>query len=301
MALPIHLEWLRRHPVTRRHPFRTWSRWLYWQVRQRLTRRPKQIPLRNQARLWVHPHEGLTGFFYVGLPDYEEMEFLARYLRPDDVFHDIGANAGGFAVFAASFGCRVTAFEPIPRSFSRLAENAALNRPDCRIETCHLALGRTPGTLRMTVALGTGNRVVADDEAGPSIPVEVTTLDEFVRTRPRPTFLKLDVEGHELEVLLGAREVLAAPSLQGLLVETFRSHNWHLPKLRQIEDLLESHGFLPYAYDHGRNDIVPLVKPDEGDDNTFYFRDPEQVRARLGGAREEAGETAREDARGATA
>jgi FkbM family methyltransferase len=301
MALPIHLEWLRRHPVTRRHPFRTWSRWLYWQVRQRLTSRPKRIRLWNQAHLLVYPREGLTGFWYVGLPDYEEMRFLARYLRAEDVVYDIGANAGGFAVFAAGSGCQVNAFEPIPRSFSRLAENAALNRPGCRIEPHPLALGRTPGTLRMTLALGTGNRVATDDEDGPSVSVEVTTLDEFVRTHPVPSFLKLDVEGHELEVLLGAEEVLASPSLQGLLVETFRSHNWHLPPLRRIEELLESHGFLPYAYDSARNVIIPLAKPDEGDDNTFYFRDPDQVRARLEGAREEAGKNEWEEDGGASA
>jgi FkbM family methyltransferase len=301
MPLPPQLEWLRRHPVTMRHPVRTWSRWLYWQVRQRLTTRPKLVTLRNHARLRVHPHEGLTGYWYVGMPDYVEMDFLARYLREDDVVYDIGANAGGFAVFAASFGCHVTAFEPIPHSFKRLEENTVLNHPGCRIEPYNLALGSAPGTLRMTAALGTGNRIAAENESGPCVSVEVTTLDEFVRSRTHPTFLKLDVEGHELEVLLGAENVLASPSLRGLLVETFRPHNWRDAKLREIEDLLERQGFLPYAYDPGGKTLIPLGKPDEGDDNTFYFRDPEQVRSRLDGAREEAGRTAREDDRGATA
>jgi FkbM family methyltransferase len=301
MPLPPQLEWLRRHPVTRRHPIRTWSRWLFWQVRQRLTARPKEIKLRSHARLRIYPHEGLTGYWYVGLPDHVEMKFLDRYLREDDVVYDIGANAGGFAVFAASFGCHVTAFEPIPRSFRRLQENATLNHPAFRIEPFHLALGRSTGTLRMTESLGTGNRVASADESGPCVSVEVTTLDEFVQSRNHPTFLKLDVEGHELEVLLGAEKVLASPSLRGLIVETFRPHNWRHPKLRQLEDLLERHGFLPYAYDPGGNALVTLRKPDEGDDNTLYLRDPDRVRARLGETREAAGRNTREDERGATA
>lgn len=301
MPLPPPIEWLRRHPVTRRHPIRTWSRWLYWQIRQRLTARPKRIRLRNEARLSVYPHEGLTGYWYVGMPDFVEMNFLARYLTKDDVVYDIGANAGGFAVFAASFGCPVTAFEPIPHSFRRLAENAALNHPGCRIEPFNLALGREPGTLRMTTILGTGNRVATGEDSGPCVSVEVTTLDEFVRFRPHPTFLKLDVEGHELEVLLGAETVLDSPSLRGLLVETFRSHNWRDPKLRQIEELLERHGFLPYDGGPGGRALVPLRKPDEGADNTFYFRDSEEARARLGGARLKGGETAWKDERGAIA
>lgn len=301
MALSTPLEWLRRHPVTRRQPIRTWGRWLYWQIRQRLTTRPKVISLRNDARLWIYPHEGLTGYWYVGRPDYEEMEFLARYLREDDVVYDIGANAGGFAVFAASFGCEVTAFEPIPHSFRRLEENAALNHPRYRIEPFRLALGEETGSLFMTESLGTGNHVVSDDGSEPGVSVEVTTLDEFVRSRTGPTFLKLDVEGHELEVLRGARDVLASPSLRGLLVETFRPHNWQMPKLRQMEDLLESHGFLPYAYDPWEKALARLGNPDEGDDNTLYLRDPEEARRRLEGASETPGKSARKDDMGATA
>lgn len=303
MPLPPHLEWLRCHPVTRRHPLRTWGRWVYWQIRQRLTKRPKTITLRNEARLCIYPHEGLTGYWYVGRPDHEAMEFLARYLRKEDVVYDVGANAGGFAVFAASFGCEVNAFEPIPDTFRRLEENAALNRPRHRIEAHPLALGEAPGTLRMTASLGTGNRVVTEDESGPCLSVEVTTLDAWIQSRSRtgPTFLKLDVEGHELEVLLGAGEVLASPALRGLLVETFRPHNWQLPKLRRLEDLLESHGFLPYAYDPCENALVWLEKPDEGDDDTLYLRDPEQVRTRLEGARDEAGNGARREEKSATA
>jgi FkbM family methyltransferase len=281
MILPAHLDWLRTHPVTRLHPLRTWGRWFYWQLRQRVTARPMLMNTSNGTRLWIYPHEGLTGFWYLNLPDYEEMLFLRHYLRPGDIFYDIGANAGGFAVYAASFGCRVVAFEPIPHAFARLHENATENLPDCSIEPVNVALGRESGTLEMTTAFGTGNHVLKAEESGPSVQVSVTTLDAFVRERPCPRFLKLDVEGHELEVLLGAQALLAAPALEGLMVETFRSHNWQLPALRQLEELLGSNGFAPYRYEPGKNTIIPLLRPDEGDNNTFYFRHPEGILARL--------------------
>lgn len=94
---------------------------------------------------------------------------------------------------------------------------------------------------------------------------------------------------HELEVLLGTLTMLASPSLRGLLVETFRSHHWRDPKLRQIEDLLERRGFLPYDGDPGGSVLLPLRKPDEGADNTFSFRDSEEAMARREGARGKAG------------
>lgn len=281
MKFPTNLEWLGSHPLTRRHPVRTWSRWAYWQFRQRITVRPKLMTAPNETKLWIYPHEGLTGFWYLELPDYEEMLFLRRYLRAGDIFYDIGSNAGGFAVYAAGYGCNVVAFEPVPHSFARLQENAEVNRPRFLIEPVNLALGRNSGTLEMTTTLGTGNHVVKPGESAPSVRVDVMTLDDFVGRREYPRFLKIDVEGHELEVLSGAETILASPGLDGLLVETFRPHNWRMPKLQQIEGLLRKHGFMPYRYDPAANTIIPLVRPDEGDNNTFYFRHPEAILSRL--------------------
>lgn len=281
MSALTTINWLRQHPVARRHPWKAWSRWIYWQVRQRFTGQPKLMEGPNGTRLWIYPHEGLTGFWYSILPDYVKMSFLRNYLRPGDVFFDIGSNAGGYAVYAAGFGCRVVAFEPVPLAFERLRENAAANLPNCSIETVNLALGSRSGSLVMTTAFGTGNHVVTGGDREGSVVVEATTLDEFVRSSVYPGFLKIDVEGHELEVLSGASEVLASPRLQGLLVETFRPHNWEQPMLRQLEKLLSGHGFKPYHYDVASNTILPLEKEDEGENNTFYFRDPAAIQSRL--------------------
>ncbi len=276
-----NLKWLAIHPVTRRYPVRTWSRWVYWQLRQRLVSRPKAIRFENGNRLMVYPHEGLTGFYYVGLPDFAEMMFLKRFLLAGDVFYDVGANAGAFAVFAANLGSHVLAFEPVPSSFKRLQENVAINTPNCSITALNYAVGASTGTLKMTTGFGTGNHALRPGESTPSVEVEMVTLDDIIRDQPIPTFLKVDVEGHELEVLKGATTVLASPALLGLLLETFRPHNWQQPKLQAIERLLLSHGFKPFAYDPEANRIVPLERPDAGDNNTFYFRSPEVVMSRL--------------------
>lgn len=281
MSALTTINWLRGHPVARQQPLKAWSRWIYWQVRQRFTARPKLMEGPNRTRLWIYPHEGLTGFWYSILPDYVEMSFLRKYLRAGDIFYDIGSNAGGYTVYAAGFGCRVVAFEPVPLAFERLRENAAVNYPKCSIETVNLALGSRSGSLVMTTAFGTGNHVVTGGDREGSVVVEATTLDEFVQSSVFPDFLKIDVEGYELEVLSGASEVLASSSLQGLLVETFRPHNWEQPMLRQLEDMLSGHGFKPYHYDVASNTILPLEKEDEGENNTFYFRDPAAIQLRL--------------------
>jgi len=228
----------------------------------------------------VYPHEGLTGYWYLGRPDFEEMTFLEKFLRKGDVFYDVGANAGAYSVFAAGMGCEVVAFEPVPSTFSRLLENAELNKP-LTFSLFPCAVGSLAGSLKMSTGLGPGNHVLRDDEVTDSVEVKVVTLDGVIEDSSRPTFIKADVEGYELEMLRGASKVLQSPSLMGLMLETFRPHNWQLPELQAIESILRQNGFLPYRYDVQSNKIEQLIRPQDGENNTFYFRSPEAVSARL--------------------
>lgn len=224
----------------------------------------------NGSRLAIYPGEGLTGFWYVEIPDFEELSFLSRRLWPGCVFYDVGANAGAYSVFAAARGCRVYAFEPVPHTFRRLEENAELNRPGLSINCVNRALGSSSRSLRMTFELGPGNRIITSDDSAPSVEVSCTTLDAFTEEHEAPDFIKIDVEGHELEVLRGARKTLATPSLKGLLVETFRPSNWHLPQHQELERLLASHGFVPCNEDS--SGIREMTRPEEGTNNTLYLR-----------------------------
>lgn len=277
------LAWLARHPITRRYPVRTSWRWLYWQARQLVTDKPKVMSFVRGTQLAVYPREGLTGYWYVVQPEYEEMSFLERFLRPGDTFLDVGANAGAFAVLAVSFGCQVVAFEPVPSAFRRLEENAALNHRFGSITALNQAAGSAAATLRMSTGFGTGNRILRTGEDLPSTEVAVVTLESAIPTLSKPTFVKIDVEGHEWEVIQGATALLQSEHLIGLMIETFRSHNWKLPGLRSLEDRLREYGFEPYHYEVETNSILRLDRPDEGLDNTFYFRAPQIVERRLQG------------------
>ncbi len=200
------LAWLAQHPVARRRPLRTMLRWAYWQCRQQVTNRPKVISFVNGTRLEVAPHSALTGCWYVVLPEYEEMAFLLRLLRPGDEFFDVGANAGAFSVLAASCGSAVVAFEPNPAAFDMLQRNVTLNSSFGPIVAENIAVGSSATRVRMTTEYGAGNHVLKDNETAASVQVNMTTLDDYCRRCLTPTFIKLDVEGHELEVALGARQ-----------------------------------------------------------------------------------------------
>jgi FkbM family methyltransferase len=137
---------------------------------------------------------------------------LAGVLRSDTMFVDVGTNRGqilGEAVRLAPAGSHV-AFEPIPA----LAEEIARSFPsvDCR----RLALGASAGVAEFchfTKLDGwSGLRrspEISDERGRPQyIEVQVSTLDLELGER-RPGMIKIDVEGAELDVLQGARTLLA--------------------------------------------------------------------------------------------
>jgi hypothetical protein len=85
---------------------------------------------------------GATGNIYSGLHEFEDMGFLLHFLRPDDLFVDIGANIGSYTILAsAAIGAATIAFEPVPDTHEWLRLNVAINNVDNKVERRREALG----------------------------------------------------------------------------------------------------------------------------------------------------------------
>lgn len=140
------------------------------------------------------------------------------YGAPFDVVLDVGGNVGGFAELAVTAwpDADVHSFEPLPNV-------AALNRERSqgRWTTYELAISEHPGKVPMNYCLnqhsastmqapGTtrGERFGIRDTFH-TVMVETMPLDRFCPASGRRLLVKVDVEGHELHVLRGARRVLA--------------------------------------------------------------------------------------------
>lgn len=141
-----------------------------------------------------------------------EQGFLLQFLRPGMTILDIGAHHGLYSLLASkkvSPGGHVIAFEPSPRELRRLRRHLSLNRRR-NVQVEPLALGDTEETRELYVVLGqeTGCnslRPPAISEPVRKIRVPVTTIDRYIQRTgiQRVDFMKLDVEGAELEVLKG--------------------------------------------------------------------------------------------------
>jgi FkbM family methyltransferase len=107
------------------------------------------------------------------------MAFVLHFLRPGDLFVDVGANVGFYSILAAAAsGANCLAFEPGPDAFDWLCGNIGLNGVSARVEVRREALGRQAGQVAFTVGQDTVNHVVlAQNPSKKTQIVPVTTLD----------------------------------------------------------------------------------------------------------------------------
>jgi len=128
-------------------------------------------------------------------------------LRRGDVVADCGANNGFTGMlFARQVGPtgKVFGFEPSPVNLEAARKNIELNAIQ-KFELVATALGATSGAVRFNPGFGNGS--ISRSSAEETITVPQTTLDDFFKTG-RVDFLKIDVEGYELQVLRGATRLL---------------------------------------------------------------------------------------------
>jgi len=182
-----------------------------WAARQarpwfdRFTYTARSGPARGLRR------RGGLGFLPGRPPTAEERWLLGQDWRGQAVF-DIGAWEGVLALFfarAVGPAGAVVAFEPHPRHFRRLAENLALNG-FAHARALPLALGAYDGAAPFASDAVAGRSRLVTAGAGATVPV--ARLDTLMAAErlPPPDFIKIDVEGAELDVLLGAEATLAA-------------------------------------------------------------------------------------------
>ena len=202
-----------------------------------------------------------------------------HFLRPDDVFADVGANMGSYTILASGVsGARSYSFEPVPSTFERLQANIELNGLTDRVVAINAAVGGQPGELQFTINHDTVNHVATDDDTTPTMAVPVITLDEQLASTP-PALMKIDVEGYESEVLRGARALLSHSNLRAIVIELNGSGGRYGFDEEDIQESLLMYGFRPVRYDPASRTLAALDR--FGEYNTVFCRDRSYVRARL--------------------
>ncbi len=195
--MDVLAELLRRTPRFR-WKGRVLSHWLRTRTGQRTRVLPGGLEISLDMSV---PYEAMV---WIGWEERDDLQSLSSLLHPGDTFVDCGANIGLWSLTAAPIvgpEGHVVAFEPNPRTATRLTAHAARSPV---IEVQAAAVSDVPGSV--TLDPGEHHNTSHVSATG-TISAPAVTLDGALDRVPAG--IKIDVEGFELQVLLGARETLS--------------------------------------------------------------------------------------------
>lgn len=161
-----------------------------------------------------------------------------------EVIMDIGANVGQSAY---EFSCtwpsaKVHCFEPVRATFAQLASNM----DSFENVICHrVAIGNQEEEATIHIHGQSGMSSLSVEEGNRTEQVPVTTLDHISEKLgiDQIDLLKVDVEGHEINVLKGASEMLSQGKVKSVLIEVGFSRSRHTP-LSDVKAALGPYGFV---------------------------------------------------------
>lgn len=285
MSLLKTVRFLLQHPLGQEHPLAALERYGRWQLASRLGFGPSIVPFVEDAHLIVaRGMTGATGNIYVGLHEYDDMAFVLHVLRPGDLFVDIGANIGTYTILASKVArAKTISVEPLPATFTHLENNIHYNRVRDLVESRNVGLAGERGSLLFSADMDTMNHIVDESYAGPSVRVDVLSLDELLGGR-EPLAMKIDVEGFERQVLSGGAKTLASPALQAIVIEVNEHERRYDQTGKTALDMLRDAGFGSYRY-HARERRLTPSDERSADGNYLFIRDAEFVQARVKSAR----------------
>lgn len=138
-------------------------------------------------------------------PEETQLSLVHSVLKPTDIAFDLGANVGLYTLLFASTCKKTVAFEPVPRNISFLYRLIALNN----LNNCSIVPLAVSNTSELTSFNESDNCAIGKIDSHGKMPVQSITLDKFCKYyNIKPTVIKIDVEGAEINALIGAKNIL---------------------------------------------------------------------------------------------
>ena len=182
------------------------------------------------------------------------VKWILEIISEDDIVFDIGANVGTYSLLMGkrmqSGTGQVFAFEPEASNFLSLNENIKLNKLGSRIMAYPLAFSDSSRTSHLFLSSNVrgsachsidqpeseGNKYIPQHMQG----IYVLSVDHFCSENdvPMPNHVKIDVDGAELGILEGMKEVLKNHELKTIMIEITEKNDGN-----KVEEMIIHNGF----------------------------------------------------------
>ncbi|MCC6773783.1 MAG: FkbM family methyltransferase [Gemmatimonadaceae bacterium] len=245
----------------------------------------------RQLRLVLDPDQMSQRFMLNDLTagqlyESETSNFIGSILQPGDTFIDIGAHVGYFTMLASTLvgpAGAVYWFEPELSNYAHLLEHIEINAAT-NVRPLHMAVGASPGTADFFVnADNDGGHALWEvgrhpfNERTRQAPVArkvfVTSLDHIFEQRDMRTLkaIKIDAEGAEFAILVGARELLRRTRIPFIVAEINR---FGLESMgaseRHVREFMTELGYETYLFQPGQS-FIQRLQPDESPETNYVF------------------------------
>ncbi len=189
---------------------------------------------------------------WLGSYEYDKRVLFEEIVKEGNIVFDIGAHVGFYTLLSSVLvgnSGKVFSFEPLPRNLFYLREHIRINHlinvilfdsavADHEGMACFIeGISNSTGYVSKRVSSGKSNGI--DNQEENQILIKTLTLDGLINRKlvPLPDFIKIDVEGGEMGVLLGAKSILKSAH-PGIFLAT-HGHELHT----QCCELLISLGY----------------------------------------------------------
>lgn len=175
-----------------------------------------------------------------------ECRLLRKLVPRDKIALDIGANRGSYAYWLSKLATHVILFEPLPYLARYLERVSPQN-----VSVKNLGLSDKSGKIELHIPIRDGHLVEGEatinrlDAPFRTFPIKTSSLDEF--ELENIGFMKIDVEGHEIEVINGAKKTILL-NRPIMLIEIEQRHITF--PIDDVFQAINELGYDGYYYDH---------------------------------------------------
>jgi hypothetical protein len=276
------LKFIINHPLTSQFKTRALLHYLFYQIAKTFFNK-RIVKWVNNSKFYLSKGDvSVTGHYYTGLEEFNEMCFFLNIMRPDNIFIDVGANVGLYTILSSKvIGAKTIAFEPVRKTYHALLENIKLNKINRLVEANNKCVGNANTNVFVSDFQDSAvNRVAKKNEKIKKNLTKLIRLDNYKSIYEKNILIKIDVEGFELEVIKGAKNLLKK-NIIALIVEINNSGKKFGVTNKRIHKEILSYGFIPIAYDPINKEVKKIDSYSTKDKNTIYVKDVNLIRRLL--------------------